>query len=143
MTRIERILHRLIPGLVALALFFLLLAVGACRPADVQQICGGIKPDSRCVVVLHDSLQAVLGRQVVVVPPPAQDSSVAGDALAICGLELEEAAGQLDELAQVADSLRAELAGRPVGSEQGACPFCTAASLGWMCVLPAGAPYDG
>ena len=130
MTRIEHILQKTIPVLVGLALAFALVAlVGSCGEPEPRP---GRPP-----------LDSAWADGLGILPPP-QDSSVMSDVLAICQLDLGVAQEQLAMMAEVVNSLGAELARSecPVVKELAACPFCTGAALGWMCVLPGGAPYD-
>lgn len=68
-------------------------------------------------------------------PPAPADTTAVPDLAA----DLEAALDRARELEAIIDSLR----GLPPDTTTAACSICATAGLGWMCMLPAGDPYDG
>ena len=115
---------------------FALLAVGlvSCRAVSSSRICGDIATDTECIRVLHDSLTSVLARYGQPEPPVIEVPAAEPDTGAVSVLECPEPepCPSCDECAEPVIPL--------LISED----FCwRSPALGWLCLLPAGAPYDG
>ncbi len=68
-------------------------------------------------------------------PPAPPDTAAVSDLAA----DLEAALDRARELEAIIDSLRS----LPPDTTTAACSICVAGGVGWMCMLPAGDPYDG